>query len=159
MIDALKKRNLDSYSDSRPLEPEDFQNFDYIINMNDENNQEVQKAAQYWKDNLQKSIPSNWKDKVNGQLHYGCNLHIHGRSGRLELACITCVIQHQATAILQQACSVSLSCSSIYTSTCSLMHERQSSQMNSEMSYKIGLGFSIIMSLSPTLSSSIDFEV
>ncbi|KAL0046011.1 hypothetical protein WJX82_011372 [Trebouxia sp. C0006] len=26
MIDALKKRNLDPYSDSRPLEPEDFQN-------------------------------------------------------------------------------------------------------------------------------------
>ncbi|DBA73287.1 TPA: hypothetical protein ACH3X1_011344 [Trebouxia sp. C0004] len=64
MVDALKKRNLDSYSDSRPLEPEDFQKFDYIINMNDENTQEVQKAAQYWTDNVQKSIPSNWKDKV-----------------------------------------------------------------------------------------------
>ncbi|DBA88409.1 TPA: hypothetical protein ACH3X2_004900 [Trebouxia sp. C0005] len=64
MIDALKKRNLDPYSDSRPLEPEDFQKFDYIINMNNENIEEVQKAAQYWKDDLQKAIPSNWKDKV-----------------------------------------------------------------------------------------------
>jgi len=42
MIDALKKRNLDPYSDSRPLEPEDFQKFGYVINMNNENNQEVQ---------------------------------------------------------------------------------------------------------------------
>ena len=77
MIDALKKRNLDPYSDSRPLEPEDFQKFDYIISMNNENVQEVQKAAQYWKDDLQKSFPSNWKDKVNGQLPYDCNLHMH----------------------------------------------------------------------------------
>lgn len=80
MIDALKKRNLDPYSDSRPLEPEDFQNFDYIISMNDENIQEVQKAAQYWKDDLQKPLPSNWKDKVNGQLPYDCNLRMHDRS-------------------------------------------------------------------------------
>ncbi len=101
MIDALKKRNLDPYSDSRPLEPEDFQKFDYIINMNDENVQEVQKAAQYWKDDLQKPIPSNWKDKVKGQLPYGCNLHMHDRSCQLESACVMC--QHQATAVLQQA--------------------------------------------------------
>ena len=107
MIDALKKRNLDPYSDSRPLEPEDFQKFDYIINMNDENNQEVQKAARYWKDDLQKSIPSNWKDKVNGQLPHGCNLH---RLGQLELACVTCIdFQQQATAGFWQ--SFLLSCS------------------------------------------------
>lgn len=85
MIDALKKRNLDPYSDSRPLEPEDFQKFDYIINMNNENIEEVQKAAQYWKDDLQKAIPSNWKDKVNGQLPCKHNLH---RLDQLELACI-----------------------------------------------------------------------
>lgn len=66
MIAALEKRKLDPYSDSRPLEPEDLQKFDFIIGMNDENNQEVQKAVQFWKDDLQKPIPDNWKDKVIG---------------------------------------------------------------------------------------------
>lgn len=88
MVDALKKRNLDPYSDSRPLEPEDFQKFDYIINMNHENVQEVQKAAQYWKDDLQKPLPSNWKDKVTGQHPYDCNLHMHDHSRYLESVCI-----------------------------------------------------------------------
>lgn len=64
MVDALKKRNLDPDSDSRPLEPEDFQKFDYIIGMNDENNREVEKAAQYWKDTLKKPIPGDWRNKV-----------------------------------------------------------------------------------------------
>ena len=64
MVDALKKRNLDPYSESRPLEPEDFQKFDYIIGMNNENNQEVEKAAQYWKDTLKKPIPGDWRNKV-----------------------------------------------------------------------------------------------
>ena len=123
MIDALKKRNLDPYSDSRPLEPEDFQKFDYIINMNDENTQEVQKAAQYWKDDLQKPIPSNWKDKVNGQLPHGCNLHMH--------ACI--MFQHQATAALQQAYSFTLSCC---ISMSLLVHERHSSQLSPTKRYK-----------------------
>ena len=131
MIDALKKRNLDPYSDSRPLEPEDFQKFDYIINMNDENVQEVQKAAQYWKDDLQKPIPSNWKDKVNGQLPYGCNLHMHDHSGQVESACV--MFQHRATTILQQASSCS---HSFYTSMSLLMHERHSAQMSPTMRYK-----------------------
>ena len=64
MVDALKKRNIDPDSDSRPLEPEDFQKFDYIIGMNNENNQEVEKAAQYWKDTLKKPIPGDWRNKV-----------------------------------------------------------------------------------------------
>lgn len=64
MADALKKRNLDPFSDSRPLEPEDFQKFDYIIGMNEQNFQEVEKAALYWKDTLNKPIPGNWRDKV-----------------------------------------------------------------------------------------------
>lgn len=64
MVAALEKRNLDPYSDSRPLEPEDFQKFDFIIGMNDENNQEVQRAARYWKDDLKKPLPSNWQNKV-----------------------------------------------------------------------------------------------
>lgn len=66
MADALKKRNLDPFSDSRPLEPEDFQKFDYIIGMNEQNFQEVEKAALYWKDTLNKPIPGNWRDKVAG---------------------------------------------------------------------------------------------
>lgn len=65
MIDALKKRNLDPTSNSRPMEPEDFQNFDFIIAMNQENIEEVHKAGQHWKDEGKKPIPSNWKDKVS----------------------------------------------------------------------------------------------
>ncbi len=131
MVDALKKRNLDPYSDSRPLEPEDFQKFDYIINMNHENVQEVQKAAQYWKDDLQKPLPSNWKDKVTGQHPYDCNLHMHDHSRYLESVCI--MFHHRATTILQQA----FSCSpSFYTSTFWLMHDRHSSQSSPTMSYK-----------------------
>ena len=68
MVDALKKRKLDPNSDSRPMQPEDFQRFDFIIAMNDENVQEVHKAAQYWKDEAKKPIPGNWKDKVSLQL-------------------------------------------------------------------------------------------
>ena len=65
MVDALKKRGLSSKSDSRPMEPEDFQKFDFIICMNQENIEEVHKAGQYWKDEAKKPIPSDWKNKVN----------------------------------------------------------------------------------------------
>lgn len=64
MVDALQKRNLDPHSDSRPLEPEDFEKFDLIIGMNNNNIQQVHKAAQYWKDTLNKPIPDDWKNKV-----------------------------------------------------------------------------------------------
>ena len=72
MADALKKRNLDPFSDSRPLEPEDFQKFDYIIGMNEQNFQEVEKAALYWKDTLNKPIPGNWREKVANWLVPPC---------------------------------------------------------------------------------------
>ena len=68
MVNALSKRNLDPDSDSRPLEPEDFQKFDYIIGMNDENHREVEKAAQYWKDTLKKPIPGDWRNKVSDHI-------------------------------------------------------------------------------------------
>ena len=64
MIAALEKRSLDPHSISRPLEPEDFQRFDFIIAMNDGNKQEIQKAARYWKDDLKKPLPSDWQNKV-----------------------------------------------------------------------------------------------
>ena len=64
MAEALKKRNIKHVNDSRPLEPEDFQRFDMIIGMNEENNQEVERAVRYWKEDLQKPIPDDWKQKV-----------------------------------------------------------------------------------------------
>ena len=64
MAAALKKRNIQYVNDSRPLEPEDFQKFDMIIGMNEENNQEVERAVRYWKDDLQMPIPTDWKQKV-----------------------------------------------------------------------------------------------
>ena len=63
MVDALKKRGLKPDSESRPMEPADFQKFDYIICMNDGNVEQVHKAAQYWKDEEKRPIPGNWKDK------------------------------------------------------------------------------------------------
>lgn len=46
------------------MEPEDFQKFDYIIAMNQGNVEQVHKAGSYWKDEAQKPIPEDWKDKV-----------------------------------------------------------------------------------------------
>lgn len=70
MVDALKKRNLDPHSESRPLEPEDFEKFDMIIGMNDNNIEQVHKAATYWKDTLNKPIPDDWKNKVQRMTTY-----------------------------------------------------------------------------------------
>lgn len=64
MAAAAKKRDIHLTSKSRPLEPEDFDKFDFIIGMDYDNSQEIKKAAQHWQDDLQKPLPSNWKDKV-----------------------------------------------------------------------------------------------
>lgn len=64
MTAAAQKRNIKLTSKSRPLEPEDFNKFDFIIGMDDENNKEIRKAASHWKDELKKPLPDNWADKV-----------------------------------------------------------------------------------------------
>lgn len=64
MTSAAKKRDIHLTSKSRPLEPEDFQKFDFIIGMDDDNIKEIKKAAAYWKDNLKKPLPRDWQDKV-----------------------------------------------------------------------------------------------
>lgn len=64
MAAAAKKRDIHLTSKSRPLEPEDFDKFDFIIGMDYDNSQEIKKAAQHWQDDLQKPLPSNWKNKV-----------------------------------------------------------------------------------------------
>ena len=64
MTAAAKKRDIHLTSKSRPLKPEDFTNFDYIIGMDHENSKEIKKAAAHWQDDLKKELPSNWKDKV-----------------------------------------------------------------------------------------------
>ena len=64
MAAAAKNRDIHLTSKSRPLEPEDFDKFDFIIGMDYDNSQEIKKAAQHWQDDLQKPLPSNWKDKV-----------------------------------------------------------------------------------------------
>lgn len=64
MTAAAKKRDIHLTSKSRPLQPEDFQKFDYIIGMDYENSAEIKKAAQHWKDDLKKPLPQDWKDKV-----------------------------------------------------------------------------------------------
>ena len=65
MTAAAKQRNIHLTSKSRPLVPEDFQRFDMIIGMDFENSLEIKKAAQHWKDDLQKPIPGDYKDKVS----------------------------------------------------------------------------------------------
>lgn len=65
MAAAAEKRDIHLTSKSRPLEPEDFSKFDYIIGMDYENSHEIKKAAQHWQDDLQKPLPDNWKDKVS----------------------------------------------------------------------------------------------
>lgn len=65
MAAAAEKRDIHLTSKSRPLEPEDFAKFDYIIGMDYENSHEIKKAAQHWQHDLQKPLPDNWKDKVS----------------------------------------------------------------------------------------------
>ncbi|KAL3139662.1 hypothetical protein ABBQ38_003978 [Trebouxia sp. C0009 RCD-2024] len=70
MAAAAEKRDIHLTSKSRPLEPEDFSKFDYIIGMDYENSHEIKKAAQHWQDDLQKPLPDNWKDKVTLMCNY-----------------------------------------------------------------------------------------
>lgn len=69
MTAAAKKRDIHLTSKSRPLTPEDFTKFDYIIGMDYENSKEIKKAAAHWQDDLNKSLPSDWKDKVASCIH------------------------------------------------------------------------------------------
>ena len=64
MTAAAKKRNIHLTSKSRPLVPEDFQRFDMIIGMDFENSLEIKKAAQHWKEDLQKPIPTDYQNKA-----------------------------------------------------------------------------------------------
>ena len=56
MTAAAQKRDVHLTSKSRPLEPEDFQKFDFIVGMDDENIKAIKKAAAHWKDNLKKTL-------------------------------------------------------------------------------------------------------
>ncbi|KAA6424619.1 MAG: hypothetical protein FRX49_05828 [Trebouxia sp. A1-2] len=64
MTAAAQKRDIHLTSKSRPLEPEDFQKFEFIIGMDAENIKAIKKAAAHWKDILQKPLPKNWEQKV-----------------------------------------------------------------------------------------------
>lgn len=64
MTKAAKKRDIHLTSKSRPLRPEDFTKFDFIIGMDYENSKAIKQAAEHWQDDLKESLPSNWKDKV-----------------------------------------------------------------------------------------------
>ena len=64
MTAAARRRDIHLTSKSRPLQPEDFQNFDYIIGMDHENSKAIKKAAEHWRDDLHKPLPENWQDKV-----------------------------------------------------------------------------------------------
>ena len=64
MAAAAKKRNIHLTSKSRPLEPEDFDKFDFIIGMDYDNSQEIKKAAQHWQDELQKPLQATGKTRL-----------------------------------------------------------------------------------------------
>ncbi|DBB03873.1 TPA: hypothetical protein ACH3X1_012961 [Trebouxia sp. C0004] len=64
MTAAAQKRDVHLTSKSRPLEPEDFQKFDFIVGMDNENIKAIKKAAAHWKDNLKKTLPKEWEQKV-----------------------------------------------------------------------------------------------
>lgn len=64
MTAAAKKRDIHLTSRSRPLKPDDFTNFDYIIGMDHENSKAIKQAAMHWQDDLKRSLPDNWQDKV-----------------------------------------------------------------------------------------------
>ena len=65
MTAAAQKRDIHLTSKSRPLEPEDFQKFDFIVGMDDENIKAIKKAAAHWKDNLKKPLLEDWEQKVS----------------------------------------------------------------------------------------------
>lgn len=65
MTAAAKKRDIHLTSRSRPLKPDDFTNFDYIIGMDHENSKAIKQAAMHWQDDLKRSLPDNWQNKVN----------------------------------------------------------------------------------------------
>jgi len=69
MTAAAQKRDVHLTSKSRPLEPEDFQKFDFIVGMDDENIKAIKKAAAHWKDNLKKPVPKDWEKKVSQTWH------------------------------------------------------------------------------------------
>ncbi len=69
MTAAAQKRDVHLTSKSRPLEPEDFQKFDFIVGMDDENIKAIKKAAAHWKDNLKKTLPKDWEKKVSQTWH------------------------------------------------------------------------------------------
>ena len=75
MTAAAQKRDIHLTSKSRPLEPEDFQKFEFIIGMDAENIKAIKKAAAHWKDILQKPLPKNWEQKVSQTWHYATGTH------------------------------------------------------------------------------------
>lgn len=78
MTAAAKKRDIHLTSRSRPLKPDDFTNFDYIIGMDFENSKAIKQAAAHWQDDLNRSLPDNWQDKVS--MHVGTALASHHSS-------------------------------------------------------------------------------
>ncbi len=63
MIASASKRNVHLTSRSRPLTPEDLQNFDYILGMDYENIAAIQVAADYWA-SKGKNVPKDYRSKV-----------------------------------------------------------------------------------------------
>lgn len=64
MLAAASKRDVHLTSRSRPLTPEDFRKFDYILGMDFENIAAIQVAADYWA-SRGKDIPKDYRSKVN----------------------------------------------------------------------------------------------
>ncbi|CAD7699462.1 unnamed protein product [Ostreobium quekettii] len=62
MTIAAQRRGITLTSRSRPLKPEDFHRFEYIICMDEKNADDVQIAADYW--SAKHPIPADLRSRV-----------------------------------------------------------------------------------------------
>eukprot|EP00884_Botryococcus_braunii_P021059 jgi/Botrbrau1/7637/Bobra.0159s0083.2 len=62
MIATAAKRGIDVPSISRPLVPADFDKFDYIVAMDDDNVAAIKEAAEFWSKSFE--IPKDYKSKI-----------------------------------------------------------------------------------------------